>query len=1347
MKARATTVNKSVIISVILLLMTALLITTAAAMGFSVTPELPENQRQNGSSFFDLLVEPGMQQVIKIHITNQGSEEITVLVELITASTARNGQINYTASGQMDITLQYSFADIAAIPQSYFSIPARGEIEVPVTISVPAGRFDGAILGSIRVLREATAQEREAAGVLVNRFAKVTAVRLVQSENAEELITPSFELGVITTELINYRASVIANVRNTQPMIIKGAKATAGIFPADSTLPVFESVMENVDFAPNSIFPLSFVDRDGSGISPGDYTAIIAIEYENETWTFEEHFTITADEAVIINESALNQNTANSGYSIPPWAKIMIVSGALLLIILLVIFVRKNTMKVSVEDLLREYEAKKTLAAIRNNNRQYSVVIIVLLMIPVIITLSLLDDAHAKNLCSHECDESCTVSDPSHTCLESPDCTPVYGTVQIPSGHHYCNNNCYEWIELPAEECSKCPDCNINHETGIPEQGAKVCGFIDGQEIFDTVNDYDAGPIGWNCAGSGTVNACIYICACNFADVGEGGETGGKGEAGENDEAGKENETDRSTETDNNTETGRSISPAENAEIAENTAQVPEACVDCDDFSCEICLELTEILIAQMQLTNGHIALITTIPDWVRLNRAVNNINALGIETVVIHPYGTILTDTHGTLVPDAGADRHLGSTYNLVIQDVDRTGLTDGTIRTEVIVSTVTLNAQLVPNTSKGPGHAIEITRTNSITSEADIILAMNSNERHFIVMNGGSLTISGRITATRSQALMAANSAGGGVQVERNSVLNLSGDAVISMNRVARSSIMRPDGSAVHTNQDPGTVLLRGGMLNMSGGEISGDGISQNGVGVYVLLGEMYMTGGIIKDNCGAANSTGSTFGGGVNVNTGEVTMSGNSVISGNRANNGAGIHLFQNARFTMTAGGNQKITGNSATNSGGGVYVGRSSIFEMRGGTIGGSSEIPGQSNTSGQFSGGVHVFGEFIMSGGRISGNIAGSIGGGVGVFNDSTPGVIGKFTMTGGTIGGAAVAEGNISSTSGGGGVYVGQYSSFTVSNATISNNKSHTNGGGIFIMEFDGLDIAENVIFSGNTAGNGAFWLEDYRNDAVYSSILGTVPESMRITIGVYRVRHGTVIDGFTAPHSIRAVSRSNSPNNNERHFSYLANNFDLNFVGRVQDLNVPSLYYAPNIDYGAATVPLRETLYGLRGIRDSLDRQGMPSNLVENQGVGVNNDGAADIASEIGIYVENANLPNWRLELHATPFTYEEAAGSLPVAMNRDGSINKNAFGHNGLNEGWIVLYDSENFNDPAVGGEFVDSNHLLDGIPIPANRNIGRFTWDNLQHYVIVLAEPGKQTSGVQYQSAFTWTLVHGP
>jgi len=332
-------------------IMAVLMAVPAAAMEFSVRAVLPENQRQNGSVFFDLLVKPGQQQDLVIEISNSSAGDITVLVETITASTSRNGQINYTSRGTLDETLTYSFEDLVSMPQSYYMVPALSSIEVPISLAVPDEPFEGAVLGSIRVLREATQEERDAAGAIVNQFAHVTAVRLVQDVNAEEMAA-NFELGDITAELVNYRASIIAQIRNTQPMIIKNASATASIYPIGSSQAIFEHSLETLDMAPNSVFQYSFVDREGYGIDAGDYTAEIHVEYQGENWSFVQDFTILPSEAAAVNDGAVNQHGQQrpvadpyGGLDIPLWAVIAIAVGAAVLasiIVLIIVMAKKR---------------------------------------------------------------------------------------------------------------------------------------------------------------------------------------------------------------------------------------------------------------------------------------------------------------------------------------------------------------------------------------------------------------------------------------------------------------------------------------------------------------------------------------------------------------------------------------------------------------------------------------------------------------------------------------------------------------------------------------------------------------------------------------------------------------------------------------------------------------------------------------------------------------------------------------------------------------------------------------------------------------------------------------------
>jgi len=338
---------KTTTILISLMLIAAFLMIPAAAMGFTVTPELPETQRENGSSFFDLIVAPGLQQDITLIVSNTGDDDIVVQVELITTSTNRNGQINYTSKGVPDSTLEFSFEDIASVSQTHYEIPAREEVIISVTVAVPNEYFEGALLGSIRILREATDREREDPDTNVDQYTHVTAVVLVMRDDAEEILDPDFALGSITIEPAGNSSLVTANVRNIKPILVIGATVTAKIFPAGGDQPIFENTMDSVDFAPNSIFPFSFTDREDFYIDPGNYTAVVTLQYQDMTWEFEENFAIAPDEADEVNEvdesneGADNQNVLQEDEekSTPIWIIIAISFGGVILIIVIVMII------------------------------------------------------------------------------------------------------------------------------------------------------------------------------------------------------------------------------------------------------------------------------------------------------------------------------------------------------------------------------------------------------------------------------------------------------------------------------------------------------------------------------------------------------------------------------------------------------------------------------------------------------------------------------------------------------------------------------------------------------------------------------------------------------------------------------------------------------------------------------------------------------------------------------------------------------------------------------------------------------------------------------------------------
>jgi len=303
-----------------------------ASMGFSVTPSFPENQ-QSGSGFYDLRITPGQEQDITVTVTNPTDTEIAVVVEAFTVSTARSGTVDYSNARINDETLPYSISDLITIPEPRVVISPNSAREVTLRLSAPSESFDGVLLGSLRFLREPTEAEREAAGAIMNRYAHAMAIRL--SMNDREL-TPDFALGEITSQITNARASIVVDVRNPVARMARGARAEARIFELDSNREIFHFSLDEVDFAPNCVFPFTMVDRAGYGIAPGMYRAEITLDYQGETWHFDQEFEIAPTQAATVNSAARNQNqqagsrASNDRTSPLIWA--MVGGGALIIV-------------------------------------------------------------------------------------------------------------------------------------------------------------------------------------------------------------------------------------------------------------------------------------------------------------------------------------------------------------------------------------------------------------------------------------------------------------------------------------------------------------------------------------------------------------------------------------------------------------------------------------------------------------------------------------------------------------------------------------------------------------------------------------------------------------------------------------------------------------------------------------------------------------------------------------------------------------------------------------------------------------------------------------------------------
>lgn len=272
---------------------------TADMADFTVRAILPENQLENENTYFDLRMKPGQRQTLQVEVYNAADAAIVLDVSLNAASTNRNGIIEYLIERTPDETLRFPFHSIAQT-QPEVTLAPKEQKRIAVEISMPEEEFDGTILGGILFSKRPQTEQTQGVGIH-NQFSYVIGVRLTETD---EIILPDFDLKSVQETLVNYRTAVLANIRNTEPVIVKGAKASAQVYLNNGQTPLFTVEKDNVDFAPNSVFPLP-VEWEGTRLEAGSYRMSVQLTHEHNRWAWDQDFTISPSQANDINNGAI----------------------------------------------------------------------------------------------------------------------------------------------------------------------------------------------------------------------------------------------------------------------------------------------------------------------------------------------------------------------------------------------------------------------------------------------------------------------------------------------------------------------------------------------------------------------------------------------------------------------------------------------------------------------------------------------------------------------------------------------------------------------------------------------------------------------------------------------------------------------------------------------------------------------------------------------------------------------------------------------------------------------------------------------------------------------------------
>lgn len=269
---------------------------------FTVKAIPSDHQIDKSKSYFDVMGKPNEEIILRYKIANNSGVKQTYLISVNSASTNKNGLINYKVNNK-EKSLPVSLSEITEVPKEV-TIPAVSDKEVAVKVKLPADPFQGVLVGAIHTrLKEEVKNTDGSAMSVKNTYGYIIGIVVTESENQPLSKGEKLELKSVENKIDIGKKVFHANLLNPQSAIFEPLAITATITGKNGGEAIATKEIENGRIAPHSVLPLE-LDWGAGVLAAGDYKYKIHAQSNDEEWTFEDSFTITQEEAKKLNKEA-----------------------------------------------------------------------------------------------------------------------------------------------------------------------------------------------------------------------------------------------------------------------------------------------------------------------------------------------------------------------------------------------------------------------------------------------------------------------------------------------------------------------------------------------------------------------------------------------------------------------------------------------------------------------------------------------------------------------------------------------------------------------------------------------------------------------------------------------------------------------------------------------------------------------------------------------------------------------------------------------------------------------------------------------------------------------------------
>ena len=286
-------------------------------VGFTVEVEKPATQIDESKSFYFFKVQPGEEQTIILKVRSTSPAEKKVKIEVKEAYTNSSGNVDYDGSSYTrDETLKDSLEDIATVSPEEVTVKGSEAKDVAIKITPPSEPFDGVKIAAICVMN-ADESEEDQKGIS-SSFGYRVGLVVTEDENIEYDDSSSLNLLQVKPTVHQGKRVIQARLQNPEPKIMNKLTVETKLRRKGEQEVLRKRTTNDMRMAPNSQF--DFATNWGlDPIEPGTYVLSVKADSGENTWSWEEEFTIGEEEAKKINEQATYTITY------PTWVPIVVV--------------------------------------------------------------------------------------------------------------------------------------------------------------------------------------------------------------------------------------------------------------------------------------------------------------------------------------------------------------------------------------------------------------------------------------------------------------------------------------------------------------------------------------------------------------------------------------------------------------------------------------------------------------------------------------------------------------------------------------------------------------------------------------------------------------------------------------------------------------------------------------------------------------------------------------------------------------------------------------------------------------------------------------------------------------